>query len=130
MEPAVNYYEKQAHEAIVALDALLAKPTIPRDEMFSNGECFEPWDLLPCLYGTYSRAFDDLALAVLSNLHDGTYSRSDLAAEMFREMLCTKGLCDYGTSPRVCFASTEFKARLPRLIERWREYSRIRWSEK
>jgi hypothetical protein len=130
LEHAVNFYEKRAHEAIVALDALLALPSIPADGMFSDGECFAPWDLLPCVYGTYSRAFDDLALAVLSNLHDGTYNRADLAAEMFREMLCTTGLCDYGTSPRVCFASTEFKERLPRLIERWREYSQIHWSEK
>jgi hypothetical protein len=123
----MNFYEKRAHDAIVALDALLALPPIPDDGMYSDGERFNPWDLFPCVYGTYSSAFDDMAIEVLEDIRDGVFDRDDLASEMFREMLCTAGLCDYGTSPRVCFATTEFKTRLPRLIERWREYSQIHW---
>lgn len=125
----MNYYEQQEKRAIEAVDALLAKPTIPADGLYSDGECFDPWDLFPCLYGTYSREFDDLAIAILSNLKDNTYNRADLAAEMFREILCTTGLCDYGTSPRACFPTTAFEERLPRLIERWREFSQISWSQ-
>ena len=126
----MNFYEQRAHEAIVALDTLLALPPIPDDGMYSDGECFDPWDLLPYLYGSYSSAFDDMAIAVLIDIRDHTFNRDDLAAEMFREMLCVRGLCDYGTSPRTCFATTAFSERLPRLIERWQEYSQISWSDK
>jgi FPC/CPF motif-containing protein YcgG len=124
----VNYYEERQQKAGEALAALLAKPPIPADGMYSDGECFNPWDLFPCVYGSYSSEFDDMAIAVLSDIRDRTFNRTDLAAEMFREMLCKGELCDYGTSPRVCFASPALKERLPQLIERWREYSQIQWS--
>lgn len=123
----MNFYQIREQKAIEAVDALLAKPPIPDDGMYSDGGCFNPWDLFPCLYGTYSSEFDNLALVVLSDLLHGTYNRIDLAAEMFREILCTTGLCNYGTSPRGCFATEAFKERLPRFIERWREYSQINW---
>lgn len=123
----MNYYEAQEREAAAFLEALLARPSIPDDGAYSDGECFDPWDLFPALYGSYSKAFDDMAIEVLSDIRDGTWNRTDLASEMFREMLCTCGLCDYGSSPRVCFAATAFKEMLPRLIERWREYSAIQW---
>lgn len=123
----MNFYEAQEQKAGEAVDVLLAKPPIPADGMYSDGECFDPWELFPSLYGSYSEEFDDMAIEVLSDIRDGTHGRTDLAAEMFREMLCTMGLCDYGTSPRVCFASGTFKDKLPRLIERWREYSEIHW---
>ena len=125
----VPYYVKQEREAMAALYAMMAKPTMPEDGMCSDGECFNPWDLFPCLYGSYSSEFDDLAIEVLSDLRDGTHKRTDLAAEMFREMLCTAGYCDYGTSPRVCFATTHFKEIIHRLIERWAEYAKIQWKE-
>lgn len=123
----MNFYEAREREAAAFLDALLAKPPIPEDGAYSDGECFDPWDLFPALYGSYSKAFDDMAIEVLSDIRDGTCNRTDLASEMFREMLCTRGLCDYGTSPRVCFASGTFKSKLSQLIERWREYSAIHW---
>jgi hypothetical protein len=122
----VNYYKEQERKACEAVAAMLALPPIPDDGLYSDGECFDPWDLFPCLYGSYSSAFDDMALEVLSDIRDGTHNRTDLAGEMFREMLCTLGLCDYGTSPRVCFASGGFKDQLPSLIARWREYARIK----
>jgi hypothetical protein len=125
----VNYYEAQERKAIEAVDALLAKPSIRDDGMYSDGECFVPWDLFPCVYGSYSSAFDDMAIEVLTDILDDTFNRDDLASEMFREMLCTTGLCDYGTSPRVCSASTSFKEALPRFIERWREYASIKWKD-
>ena len=123
----MNFYEAREREAAAFLETLLAKPPIPEDEAYSDGECFDPWDLFPALYGSYSKAFDDMAVEVLSDIRDGTFKRTDLASEMFRGMLCTRGLCDYGTSPRVCFAATTFKPKLPLLIERWREYSAIQW---
>ena len=125
----MNYYEAQEQKANDAVDALLALPPIPGDGAYSDGECFDPWSLFPCLYGSYSSEFDDMAVAVLTDIRDRTHNRTDLAAEMFREMLCTAGYCDYGTSPRVCFASQGFKKSLPHLIERWQEYSRIKWED-
>jgi hypothetical protein len=124
---AENYYQKRERQAVEALDAMLVKPPMPDDGMCSDGECFDPWDLFPCVYGSYSSEFDDLALAVLSDINVEACERCDLAAEIFREILCTTGFCDYGTSPRVCFATTAFKERLPRFIERWREYAQIMW---
>ena len=125
----MNFYEQRERKAGEAVDALLSLPPITDDGMYSDGECFDPWTLFPCLYGSYSSAFDDMAIEVLSDIRDGTHNRTDLAAEMFREMLCTMGLCDYGTSPRVCFASRAFKETLPLLIERWREYAQIHWKQ-
>lgn len=55
--------------------------------------------------------------------------RKDLAAEMFREMLCVLDLCDYGTSPRVCFPISEFQTIMPNLIERWKDFYLIQWGE-
>jgi hypothetical protein len=123
----MNFYEQQEQKACALLEDMLAKPPLPEDDMYSDGECFDPWAMFPALYGSYSSAFDDMAIAVLTDIRDGTHTREDLAAEMFREMLCTTGFCDYGTSPRVCFASGRFREMLPRLIERWSEYYKIRW---
>lgn len=123
----MNFYEKRERVAIEALDALLAKPAIPKDGMCSDGECFDPWDLFPCLFGSYDSAFDDMAIEVLTEILNRR--REDLAADMFREMLCTASLCDYGTSPRSCFAIPAFRERLPQFIERWREYSKILWED-
>jgi len=125
----VNYYEQRERKAAAMLAEALALPVVPEDGIFSDGECFVPWNMFPSLYGTYSKAFDDLAIEVLTDIRDGTYKRTDLAAEMFRELLCTTGLCDYGTSPRVCFASEALKKQLPELIHRWTEYSRVHWRQ-
>lgn len=117
-------------DAAAAVERLLSRPLPPAgDELFDDDECFVPWQLFPALYGTYSSAFDELALDVLKDLRDGTFNRDDLAAEMFREMLCTTGLCEYGTSPRTCFPTSELRPLLPRLIEKWAEYARITWND-
>lgn len=127
----MNYWIEMEAKAAAALDEMLAKPSIPANgDPYSDGECFDPWDLFPCLYGSYSGAFDELALEVLRDLRDGTRNRTDLAAEMFREILCTSDLCDYGTSPRVCFPTQALKERLPRLIERWEEYEKLHWGDR
>lgn len=106
----------------------LAKPTVPPgDGMFDHDDHFVPWRLFPSVYGHYSAAFDEMALAVLADIQAGTFNRRDLASEMFREMLCKADLCEYGTSPRVCFPTEEFKAVLPELIERWAQYVYATW---
>lgn len=119
-----GYYQKLEREASDEVDALLAKPLQESDA--PSVEEFDPWEILP-FYGNYSSAFDDMAIQVLKNLLDGGRGGEELAHEMFREVLCKKGLCDYGTSPRVCFPTTRFKEQLPKLIEKWSEYRRLNW---
>lgn len=100
---------------------------------FGDCDAFDPWDIFPSLYGTYSSEFDDLAIEVLTDLMiepgNPRYGRgrNDLAAQMFQEMLCTAELCEYGSSPRGCWATTEFKPLLPELIEKWEAFSRVHW---
>lgn len=88
---------------------------------------FDPWRFFPLLYGTYSSEFDECAIDILSELAAGTTGREDLAAEMFREMFCNLGWCEYGTSPRVCFPTEAFSAVLPELLARWKAYAEMQW---
>lgn len=107
--------------------AELAKPDTEED--FAHDDSFAPWSLFPTLYGSYDSAFDDMAIEVLSELaaEPLRWDRDDLGAQMFREMLCTARLCDYGTSPRVCFPTPDFKELLPGLIKRWEAYRDQVW---
>ncbi len=65
--------------ACAELSEMLAKPTVPEDGMHSGGECFEPWDLFRCVYGSYSSEFDEMAIAVLNDIEKKTYQRTDIA---------------------------------------------------
>ena len=113
-------------DAAALVAAELAKP-LPT-EQWEEGcdEFFDPWNLFHSVYGSYSSDFDDMAILVLSNLHQRNFDGEGLAHHMFREMLCTAHLCDYGTSPRVCFPTTDFRPLLPALLEKWQRY-RERW---
>ena len=121
------YYVKAEREAAEKLSELLSLP-IDEDNDMNDDERFDPWKLFP-LYGTYSGDFDKCAIEVLTEIRDRVYKRDDLAAHMFREMLCTADLCDYGTSPRVCFANQKFQELLPELIEKWKAFSLVQWGE-
>lgn len=129
MMPAEEpYCHRVEREAAERLQALLAKPDIENDEFRSDAE-FDPWDLFPALYGTYSEEFDDLAIDVLERIAEHRVDDESLAHEMFREMLCTAELCSYGSSPRCCFPTERFKPLLPILIQRWKRYREIAWSD-
>lgn len=129
-----DWIAEREKEAAAKVRAELRKP-MPEDEFeFGDESRFDPWALFPYLYGTYSAAFDEMALVVLRNLQlaaegrwDEQYRGEGLAHEMFREMLCTANLCNYGTSPRVCFATEPFKTVLPDLIAQWEAYSHMHW---
>jgi hypothetical protein len=123
----MRIYELQA-EAAARVREILDRPNAEcRD--FRSCDDFDPWDIFPAIYGSYDSAFDDCAIAVLCEIRDGRRRREDLAADMVREMLCVANLCDYGTSPRHCFPTSEFKALLPELIERWQAYSKQSWED-
>ena len=121
---------KQREDAAAAKVAeILARPMPEsRDMMGVEGE-FDPWDIFPAIYGTYCSSFDKCAIDVLSEILAGDKLRRDLGAEMLREMLCVADLCEYGTSPRVCFPNQQFKALLPALIEKWRAWALLAWGD-
>ncbi|PDT15915.1 hypothetical protein CO670_15595 [Rhizobium sp. J15] len=119
--------QKADREAAEKVAALLQKPMPSRDDMRDIEE-FDPWDIFP-IYGSYDSAFDEMAIEVLEELKAHSKKRDDLAAEMFREMLCKMNLCDYGTSPRVCFPTSNFEPLLPAFIEKWKAYSKMQWGD-
>lgn len=131
----MNYYEKLEQESIEELKELLARPMAPKrdyigsiDPKTNKPEYFDPWGIFPSLYGNYSSEFDDMAIETLQHILDGNRREETLAHEMFREMLCRKNLCDYGTSPRVCFPTSDFRELLPEYIAKWKEYYKLNWS--
>lgn len=100
---------------------------IPETDMDCGCEgYFDPWEELG-LYGNYSSGFDDMAIAVLIDLRDGTHLASGLSVEMFRELLCVQDLCEYGTSPRCCWPWGAFRDALPEIIRKWEALRAIRW---
>lgn len=120
------WYIRAEREAAAKVAELLTHPLPESSPDMWESSFFDPWDIFP-LYGSYSEEFDKLAIQVLEELRNRKKERNDLAAEIFRELLCKMHLCDYGTSPRYCFASTEFGKLLPDLIEKWRAYAVLRW---
>lgn len=122
----MNYYEKLEKEAARELRKLLDKPDVAYDSPAADE--FDPWEGFQ-VYGNYSSEFDEVALTVLENLSKQTFDGESIAHEMFREMLCKRGLCDYGTSPRVCFPTERFRLLLPEYIGRWKKYYETVWGE-
>lgn len=126
------------------IDELKRQMTLPfAPERIYQGECdpvthlsvyFDPWEVFPCFYGVYSSDFDDVAILVLDNMLNkrfGGQHGESVAHEMFREVLCTSDLCDYGTSPRGCFPNwgSGFDELLPGFLEKWKQYRQGFWGD-
>lgn len=124
-------FRDRQKEAAEKLAALMAKPVPETAEDAGWDERFDPWETFSgSLYGSYSGAFDHMAITVLRNIQSkrwGGDHGETLAHEMFREMLCVADLCDYGVSPRGCFPTLEFEPLLPALIEKWEAYADVMW---
>ena len=121
--------QRVEREAVERLVEIMSRP-IPKDADHVGVEgMFDPWDIMDCVFGSYCSDFDKCAIEVLTEIQNQTDARNrrDLGARMFREMLCYLDLCDYGMSPRVCFATRGFREHLPRLITMWCEWSKIAW---
>lgn len=118
---------EEAHKRLIAELAKPFEATPRQDGAIHSDDEFDPWSLFPCVYGNYASEFDECALDVLIELRDKEKRRQDLGAEMFREMLCTADLCDYGTSPRVCFWVHDDDL-LNQLFARWAEWSERHWN--
>lgn len=121
-------FQRTQREAAERLAIIMAKPVPEHEHNIGDEDYFDPWDVFP-VYGSYDGEFDQMAIMVLEDIQSMSHRRTDLAAYMFREMLCHIDLCDYGTSPSVCFPTQEFKALLPELIAKWRSYSLVNWGE-
>ena len=122
-----NWIQQVEREAAERVSAELSKPDAAYHDDLGQDDVFNPWRLFPALFGSYASDFDDCAIDVLSEILEGEKKREDLGAEMFREMLCRADLCDYGSSPRVCFPTPAFKMQLPALIHRWKAYRKMQW---
>lgn len=122
----MSYHQLEAVSA-ARIREILSRPMSESEDMLGMDGEFDPWDIFPSIYGSYSSEFDKCALDVLCDLRDDTHLRSDLASEIIREMLCVDHLCAYGTSPRVCFPTQEFRELLPELIAKWRRYTILAW---
>ena len=99
-------------------------------ELASYGEFFDPYEaLFPHLFGSYSADFDTAAIESLHEIYYVEHSPhyDSLPHKMFKEMLCKQDLCDYGTSPRGCFATPEFQEILPQIISRFKHYNKVQW---
>jgi hypothetical protein len=104
-----------------------------RTEVSCYGEYFDPYEaLFPHLYGSYSADFDVAAIESLREVYlvEHALHFDSLPHKMFKEMLCKQDLCDYGTSPRGCFAIQPFQEILPEVITRFEHYHKVYWSEK
>lgn len=133
-EPDVIDDEDTVEQPIDRLRKQLTLPVCSDEERWTiSGDAFDPWEVFPSLYGSYSSEFDDMAILVLDNVLNkrwGSGHGEGLAHEMFREMLCTAGLCDYGTSPRGCFpdwSEDGIEELLTNLLTKWCEYRRVKW---
>lgn len=134
--------QSQEEKAVNRVKAIMARPIASEVDyesgawgsIFRDGTpiYFNPWDIFPAVYGTYSSDFDDCALDVLQGLLSRGVAptpapQHGLASEMFKEMLCVACLANYGTSPRVCFPTLMFKQILPELIKLWTEHRQRMW---
>lgn len=114
-------------EAAKVIAWALQKPMPEYADEIGADDNFEPWELFG-LYGSYDSRFDAMAITCLKEIESRDFKTFDnLAFDMFKELLCNMHLCDYGTSPRVCFATYHFKPLLPQLIERWEVIQKLRW---
>lgn len=124
----MNVYSLQDEAAAKVVEALKLGLPETQDDCGCEG-VFDPWEIFPCFFGHYSSDFDEMALLTLRNIRDRKYEGEGLAHQMFREYLCRSELCDYGTSPRVCFPTTAFEKLLPDLIDKWQAFSDVQWGD-
>ena len=119
-------YQERQRLAAGRLRANLDRPVPTTEHEVGCEGFFDPWELLP-VYGTYDADFDGMAFEVLTDIIDGNVLRNDLPARMFREMLCVADLCEYGSSPRVCFPTVAAKPMFPEWLDKWRTFSSVVW---
>jgi len=102
------------------------------DELF-YGEVYDMWEDLGLSCAGYNSEIDADVIAVcehiISSFDESTpepkpLDLDDKYVELIKYILCNAGLCDYGTSPRVCFSN---RGKLEEFLEKvYQEQSTIR----
>jgi hypothetical protein len=115
-------------EIAAILSAELTKRNRANADDFGD-DVFDPWVLFPAIYGSYYSEFGETALHVLRNLIAGKHNDEGLAHEIFREMLCVSGVCDYGINPRGCFLNSEYRAIIEAWVKKMEAHERIYWGD-
>lgn len=101
----------------------------PRSDGAYYGEdAFNPWNDLfdGFIFGSYSSDFDECAISVLENIRSRRFNVDTLAQNIIKEMLCSFGYCNYGSSPRVCFWDCDDEL-LELLIDKWKKFHEYYW---
>jgi hypothetical protein len=115
--------------AIERVKENLSRPDISnKNDASVLGEFFDPWEaLFPHLYGSYSNDFGRIAIESLKEVMTVSYLLhfDSLPHKMYKEMLCVQELCEYGVSPRGCFAEIEFAEIIEDVIRRFEHYEMV-----
>ena len=115
------------------LTAALAKP-LPVSPTGVSLDHFDPWrDVLTGIHGSYAEDMDALMIEALEAVRDrATFAfidRRELAGEFALYVLSGHGLTDYGTSPRGGWPDYDIADLWQPLIDKWRAYSAVMWSD-
>lgn len=126
-------FAQDERECAARLRAALDKP-LPKAWDDDGDEVFCPWvDILDGIIAPYNSEIDRVAIEVLEaiggrtnfDLLDGP---DGLAAEIIMHMLSV-WLCDYGSSPRGCFPLIRDRSMWVELIDKWKAYAEVRWTD-
>lgn len=116
------------------LEAALALPLPPSRDDLGVIDYFDPWrNIIHGIYGSYSNESDDLMIEVLEAVRDQRtfeiIQDKGFAAELILYLLAGHGLTSYGTSPRGGWAEFEIEDLWQPLIDKWKAYRDIAWSQ-
>lgn len=104
----------------------------PNAEDF-GGEYWDPWGALNLRCLSYNAQIDQDAINVLQGIQDKLYctdiaerySMSPAHVELLQGIFCSANWCEYGTSPRACFAMD--REGFPNLIAAWKDFYHRQW---
>lgn len=96
---------------------------------------FDPWTRLGVRCGGYSSDQDDLGIAIFEIIiEDFPAYCTDIAArvgvspahvELWQYILCSAGLCEYGSSPRGCWPVNDDDAK--KFLQDWKAFRDDSW---
>lgn len=100
-----------------------------------DGDYWDPWDVLGLHCLSYNSEIDRDAINVLQGIQDKLYctdiaekyAMSSSHVELLQSIFCSANWCEYGTSPRACFAID--RDGFPALIAAWEAYYARQWND-
>jgi hypothetical protein len=94
---------------------------------------FDPWEEFGLRCVNYNSQIDEDMINVMKCIKNKKYN-SDIAVELnlseqyvelLQSILCSKNICEYGTSPRGCWFMHSIDA--DEYINKWQEYYKNNW---